>query len=303
MQKKYQVLIWMFLWLSGVAVGWLVHLYSEPERKVVEKVEESVRRIDYEKKLKQAELKISLLEAENNRDRQAIESDIVKERASASEPKNGNVESNVRNPEELRAEKIERSLNSQRKRLESERQLKMASLTTHLNLNTDQTALMKDYLDKQLQLTLELRRMSMEGRSNSDERTRIQQALSALSFDDFAQSVLTDEQQTVYNKIQQDVQVAKWETRATKSLSQVSPLLNLTDKQKDSLYEVFYKQAQQGSAMTATMNEKGQVDVDAMIDSRINEVKRVLTTGQLELYRAHLENEREAMMRNYRGNR
>lgn len=304
MAVKRWAIVGIFFWSTGLGVGYWLGLSNDDggaaaglEANPSALVSASSEVAD----LARAQFQVRRLEAEVLH----LQSLLDKEKTpDASVSVDASLESraSVKNDDEVegqRQQRIERSMDLHRQRFENEQKVQMLSLRTHLQLTPEQESALGAFLNEQNELHLRLRRLQMEGRSNSPERSEIQQALSHLSLEQFAQTLLSADQQERFEELQSATEVARVETRASRMLSQVSPLLNLSETQKDQLYALYYEQIRSGQSMSATMGEEGELDMDTYMNASINAVKPFLSPEQLQIYRNHLEMQRE----NYRSYR
>ena len=68
-----------------------------------------------------------------------------------------------------------------------------------------------------------------------------QAVASANTLDQTLASVLTPEQQTAYQQVQADENASRADTAATIQMNQVAPLLQLSDAQKDAVFNALYQ--------------------------------------------------------------
>ena len=102
--------------------------------------------------------------------------------------------------------------------------------------------------------------------------------------------ILTPDQMTTYKKVQQEEKTSQAETMATMQLGQVTPLLQLSDTQKDQMYNTLYQSQMSMPDATSLM---GNPNAPALVAEQAKAtdaaLAKILTPAQLELYHEQIK--------------
>jgi len=96
-------------------------------------------------------------------------------------------------------------------------------------------------------------------------------------------TVLTPDQQAQYQQVQAEEQASRADTAATVQINQVAPLLQLSDSQKDQVFNALY-QVQMGAPDPTTMMTNPMAAVTAQSQATQAALAKVLTPDQMALY-------------------
>jgi len=120
--------------------------------------------------------------------------------------------------------------------------MKMAGLKSRLNLSPDQEKAVQALLDKQAQVAQDLAQKMMDGASPDDlKQAAKDQSGDALNLDKQLQGILTPDQQAEYKNMQADDSKNQAETMANLQLSSIQGTLQLSDDQKDKVFNALLK--------------------------------------------------------------
>jgi len=154
-------------------------------------------------------------------------------------------------------------------------------LQSRLNLTPDQAAAIKAAMDADAQT----RRTLMQQMFRNNGKIDPTAAPNANTLDQTLASVLTPQQQTAYQQVQADEQTSRADTSATTQVNQVAPLLQLSDSQKDQVFNALY-QVQMSAPDPATLltNPNAASIMTAQAQATQNALAQVLTPAQMALY-------------------
>jgi len=112
-----------------------------------------------------------------------------------------------------------------------------------------------------------------------------QAAANANTLDKTLASVLTPDQQTAYQQVQADEKTSRADTAATVQMNQVAPLLQLTDAQKDQVFNALY-QVQMSAPDPASLmtNPNAATLVTSQAQATEDALSKILTPDQMALY-------------------
>jgi hypothetical protein len=98
-------------------------------------------------------------------------------------------------------------------------------------------------------------------------------------------SVLTPDQQAQYQQVQADQKASRADTSATVQMNQVAPLLQLTDAQKDQVFNALYQvQMSAPDPMSLMTNPNAATIVSQQAQATQDALTKVLTPAQMTLY-------------------
>ncbi len=161
--------------------------------------------------------------------------------------------------------------------------MKLSALTTRLKLTPEQASALSDILDKQGEVAQELSAKMLSGKMTKDE---LQQAMKdqggAADFDKQITDMLSPDQATAYQAYQTDEKKTAAETQANMELMQIQSSLNLTDAQKDKVFNVIYQQSAQQMGLDGS--KPASSDIDAQLEAKKAAMQSVLTPEQYDNY-------------------
>ncbi len=129
------------------------------------------------------------------------------------------------------------------------------------------------------------RRGLMQQMFRNNGKVDPQAAAAANTLDQTLANVLTPEQKAAYQQVQTDEQASRADTSATTQVDQMMPLLQLSDSQKDQVYNAIYQ-----SQLTAPdpMTLMGNPDAASILTTQAQATQaalaKILTPDQLALY-------------------
>ncbi len=133
--------------------------------------------------------------------------------------------------------------------MKSQMDMKLAALKSRLNLTPDQEKAIQDVMDKQAQLAQSMAGKMMDGGMSQDEMKAMKsQAGDGLDLDKQLQNILTPDQQAEYKNMQADDKKNQAETMANMELSSIQGSLQLSDGQKDKVFNALLQTGPGGSA-------------------------------------------------------
>jgi len=164
-------------------------------------------------------------------------------------------------------------------------QQRMLLLKTRLKLTPDQEAQIKAAMDADNQKRRELgRQMFTSGKIDP------QAAAAANTLDQTLNAILTPDQQASYKQVQADEQAARANTAATVQVNQIAPLLQLSDAQRDQVFQSVYQLQSSapdpGNLMT---NPNAAAVLTSQAQAMQAAMAKVLTPDQLSLYQQQLQ--------------
>jgi len=156
--------------------------------------------------------------------------------------------------------------------------MKMASLKSRLNLSPDQEKAIQAVLDKQGELAQSMAQKMMDGASQDDlKKAAKDQGLDdSLNLDKQLQGILTPDQLATYGQMQADDKKNQAETMANLQLSSIQSTLQLSDDQKDKVFNALL-QAGPGSSD----------------DAKKAALQPLLTPAQFDAYSKQLDTQAE----------
>lgn len=161
--------------------------------------------------------------------------------------------------------------------MKSQMDMKMAAMKSRLNLTPDQEKAIQDVMDKQSQLAQTMAGKMMNGESPDDLKKEMQNQGpdgDALNLDKQLQTILTPDQQAEYQNMQADDKKNQAETMANMQLSTIQGSLQLTDDQKDKVFNALL-----------------QTGPGASPDAQKAALQPLLTPQQFDTYSKYLDNQ------------
>ncbi len=126
------------------------------------------------------------------------------------------------------------------------------------------------------------------------------------SVDQTLNDILTPEQKTEYQQMQTDQKNSAAETMATMELNQISPLLQLSDSQKDQVYSALYQaqtDTQDPAWIKKNMNTSDPATfLEAQAKAKSDALSKILTPDQMTVYQQQAQsqlNMQKAMMQKF----
>jgi hypothetical protein len=160
-------------------------------------------------------------------------------------------------------------------------QARMLLLQTRLHLTPDQSAKIKAAMDADGKARRELMQQMFRNNGKIDPAAAAQ----ANTLDQTLATVLTPEQQAAYKQVQSDEQASRADTAATVQVDQMMPLLQLSDSQKDQVYNAIYQsQMTAPDPMTLISNPNAVSIVTSQAQATQTALAKVLTPDQMALY-------------------
>jgi hypothetical protein len=134
--------------------------------------------------------------------------------------------------------------------MKSQMDMKMAALKARLNLSPDQEKAIQDILDKQAQLAQSMAGKMMDGASEDDmDKTLKDQGIDkdALNLEKQLPSILSPDQLAEYQNMQADDKKSQAEAMTNMELSSIQGPLQLSDDQKDQVFNALQQLGPGGS--------------------------------------------------------
>jgi hypothetical protein len=105
-------------------------------------------------------------------------------------------------------------------------------------------------------------------------------------------SVLTPEQMTQYQQVESEEKASRADTSATIQVNQVAPLLQLSDSQKDQVFNALYQvQSTAPDATTVMTSANPAAAIAAQAQATTDALAKVLTPDQMALYKQQSQNQ------------
>jgi hypothetical protein len=164
-------------------------------------------------------------------------------------------------------------------------QQRMLLLKSRLHLTTDQEATIKAAMEADAQKRRELgRQMFMGGKIDP------QAAAGANTLAQTLQTVLSPDQQVAYKQVQTEEQTSRADTSAAIQVNQVAPLLQLSDTQKDQVFNAIYQvQMNAPDPSTLLTNPNAMNVLTSQAQATQEALSKVLTPDQLALYEEQMQ--------------
>ena len=187
---------------------------------------------------------------------------------------------------------------------------RLRMLTSRLHLTPDQVAKIKAAMDAESQRTEDMAAKMLSGQK-VDFQALAKSGQAFESVEQVIQDVLTPDQKTGYQQIQNDQKTSSAETTASFEMNQVAPLLNLSETQKDQVESALYQVQldmqdpnwiQKNGASVAT---NPTAILDAQEKAKEDALANVLTPDQLAAYKQQAQaqlNLQRAMMQKFMPN-
>lgn len=190
---------------------------------------------------------------------------------------------------------------------EQRNQEKLSLLKSRLNLTPEQEAAIKAAMDQEAKRLQEMSgRMLQGGKIDPQALAKeMNDPNKPKSVEQTTNDILTPDQKTGYQQIEDDERKSSAETSATFEMNSVSPALQLTEAQKDQVYAALY-QIQMSPPQTAPSNGANPSDpssyLDAQAKAKEDALSKILTPEQLATYHQRIQSQldmQKAMMQKF----
>jgi regulator of replication initiation timing len=173
------------------------------------------------------------------------------------------------------------------------REARLEALKQRLNLTPEQIAKIEEESERQRAAREKLRERMANGEQVSPEEWR-----AIGNMDSILDPLLTDDQKKKYEAFREQESQGQQEMMANVELSQIGPLLQLDDAQKDKVFDALYNHSVQ-AAMRRGIEEGADISatVDTILQQRLEAVRPILSEQQMAIYGKHLESQRRSMER------
>jgi len=160
-------------------------------------------------------------------------------------------------------------------------QQRMVLFKARLHLSPEQTAKIQAALDADSNARRDLMRQAFQNGGKVDPAA----AAKANTLDGVLADVLNPEQQRQYQQLQTDEKVARADTAVTSQINSVAPLLQLTDAQRQQVYDSLYQtQMAAPDPMSLIGNPNAVAAVTAQAQATNAALQKTLTSDQWDLY-------------------
>ncbi len=171
-------------------------------------------------------------------------------------------------------------------------EMKLAALKSKLHLTDEQAAAVQELLKKQTDQQVEMASKMFEGKLTAEDM----KSAPKLNFDGELKPLLSTDQWTGYQQYKTQEQQQQVQMASQGELMQLSPMLQLSDQQREQVGSILQQQYQQ--AMTQQSGAGSSVPgdlqvVDQMLDSKKEALRAVLTPDQMQSYEKFVESQRE----------
>jgi hypothetical protein len=166
---------------------------------------------------------------------------------------------------------------------------RMLLLKSRLHLTPDQEAAVRAALDdEQKRNEAMFSRMSQDGKMDPQAMADFR---NAKPFDQVLNDILTPDQQAAYQQVQADQKASQAEVGAAVQMSQLGPLLGLTDAQKDQVYSVLCQnQMNMQDPNWIKNNANGSTNpMAALNQAKQDALAKILTPDQLSTYQQQVQ--------------
>ncbi len=180
--------------------------------------------------------------------------------------------------------------------VQQQMEMKMAALKSRLKLTDDQAQAIQDLMDKQSQVAQDMADKMMSGKMSRDEMQKAMKSGGGMSPDDMnqqMQSILSPDQYTAYQAMQNDDKKTAAETQANVELSQIQSSLQLTDDQKDKVFTALYGQYAQQAGVDGAKPSGDSTDIEGQMEAKKAALQSVLTPEQFETYSSFVDSQKK----------
>ena len=163
--------------------------------------------------------------------------------------------------------------------MQSQQQLFL--LQSRLHLSPDQATAIKAAMDADNKARRDLMQQMFRNGGKIDPTA----AAAANTLDQTLTSVLSPAQQAQYQQVQADEKTSRADTSATVQMNQVAPLLQLSDSQRDQVFNALYQvQMSAPDPMTLMTNPNAATIISQQAQATQDALSKVLTVDQMTLY-------------------
>jgi len=173
-------------------------------------------------------------------------------------------------------------------RFERMNQQKMLLLKARLKLTPEQEAVVKAAMDAEAQKMEEMATQAMQGGRIDPQAMRNAMTGNSQSLDQALDNVLTQDQKNDYQQMKDDQKKSTAETAATFEMNQAAPMLQMSDSQKEQVYNTLY-QLQMNPPSAATGGDPFQAQQQAKEEA----LSKILSPEQMALYRQQAQGQME----------
>lgn len=172
--------------------------------------------------------------------------------------------------------------------------MKLSALKLRLKLSPEQEEKLRTLLERQYGFGADLAAKMFEGKLSKEEMKEM--AANPVDLDTELKSALTPDQYAEYEKYQVEEKRNQAEMMANMELGQIQSMLQLTEAQKDKVFNILYQQAEKqtgwGEPGQAPPQDWQQV-MEKQETDKVNALRDVLTPEQLQIYEKQLAAQRE----------
>jgi hypothetical protein len=179
--------------------------------------------------------------------------------------------------------------------VQQQMEMKMAAMKARLKLTDEQTQAVQDIMDKQSQVAEDLAGKMMSGKMSRDDMQKAMKDGGA-SPDDLnnqLQGVLSPDQYTAYQAMQNDDKKSAAETGANMELSQIQSTLQLSEDQKDKVFNVLYGQYAQQAGVDGATPSGNPTDIEGQMEAKKAALQSVLTPDQFDTYSKFVDSQKK----------
>jgi len=166
---------------------------------------------------------------------------------------------------------------------------KLLLLKSRLHLTPEQEAAVKAAMDQEEKRTEESASKMFSG-GKIDPQTMAAEFKDVKTVDQTLNDILTPEQKTAYQQMQADQKNSAAEMMATVEMNQISPLLQLSDSQKDQVYSALAQVQSDSTDPNWIKNNVANIStnplaiLDAQAKAKEDALAKILTPDQLATY-------------------
>ena len=171
-------------------------------------------------------------------------------------------------------------------------EMKLAALKSRLHLTDEQAAAVEELLKKQTDHQMEMASKMFDGKLTAEDM----KSASKLDFDGQLKPLLSADQWTGYQQFKTQEQQQQVQMASQGEMMQISPMLQLSDQQREQVSGILQQQYQQIIAKQSDAGSSGLGGLqmmDQMLDSKKEALRSVLTPDQMQSYEKFVESQRE----------
>jgi hypothetical protein len=185
-------------------------------------------------------------------------------------------------------------------------QERLLLLKTRLHLTPEQEAAVTAAMDEEEKMGEEMMSKVASG-GKIDPQTMAAMTRGTKTVDQTLNDILTPDQKTAYQQMQTEQKNSAQESMATSQMNQLAPLLQLTDSQKDQVYNALYQvQMNSQDPNWIKNNPVNRSDptgfLDAQAKAKEDALSKILTPDQLATYHQQAQSQldtQKAMMQKF----